>query len=165
MTQINLRLFTVRARSSWLAAVKEILTCFRKCALAHFTIVTIRKALEEMELTIRLISISFKLQQDFRHSLNAYLGRFIFVFFCVPTMKCCKLFNAVKVQLKNTVYTFDWGGLIVTIENCNPALVTASSMLATQVCAYLLSQQCCTVFTSNSTKTWLHRILLQPSSG
>ena len=76
---INFRLLTLRARSSWLAALKEILTCFRKCALAHFTIVTIRKALEEMELTIRLISISFTLQQDFRHSLKAYLY-LIFVF-------------------------------------------------------------------------------------
>ena len=61
-------------------ALKEILTCFRKCVLAHFTIVTIRKASEEMELTIRLITISFTLQQDFRQSLDAYLGRFIFVF-------------------------------------------------------------------------------------
>ena len=77
---INFRLLAVHARSSWLAAPKEILACFRKCALAHFTIVTIRKALEEMELTIRLITISFTLQQDFRQSLDAYLGRFIFVF-------------------------------------------------------------------------------------
>ena len=93
---INFRLLTVRARSSWLAALKEILTCFRKCALAHFTIVTIRKALEEIELTIKLISISFTLQQDFRHSLNAYLGRFIFVFISSYISSNYEVFYAVK---------------------------------------------------------------------
>ena len=81
------------------------------------------------------------------------------LYFCLyivlHSFQLCSVVNCLMLlsSTKNRVYTFDGGGLVVTIENCNPALVTASSMLATQVCAYLLSHQCCTVVTSNSTKT------------